>query len=143
MRHYETVFIVQPEITEEDYKGVVKKYSDLLERLTATTIRVEEWGTQRLAYRLGKFDKGAYVLLNFCGKSGITAQLERDLKLDDKVLLFQTVKLADNVDPEELLMKEMEARKKRVSETEPAEAQVESGQAEPAASEEGEVERDV
>ncbi|MBU2498478.1 MAG: 30S ribosomal protein S6 [Proteobacteria bacterium] len=142
MRHYETVFIIQPEISEEDYKGVVKKFGDLLEKQKGTTIRVEEWGTQRLAYRLGKFDKGAYVLLNYCGESGITAELGRGLKLDDRVLLFQTVKLADDVDPEELLLKEMEGRKKGVTEAEPGQAGVESGQEKRVASEE-EVKGDV
>ena len=143
MRHYETVFIIQPELSEEDYKGVVKKFGDLLEKQRGTTIRVEEWGTQRLAYRVGKYDKGAYVLLNYCGESGITGELERDLKLDDKVLLFQTVKLADNVDPEELLRHEMEARQKRMAETEPEQPGVESGQETEVAPEQGEVKTDV
>jgi len=116
MRHYETIFIINPEISEEDYRGVVKKFSELVEKQKSVPIRLEEWGTQRLAYRVGKSDKGAYILLNYCGEPGVTAELERELKLDDRVLLYQTVKLADDVDPQELLLKETEARKKNAPE---------------------------
>ncbi len=49
--------------------------------------------------------------MDYCGDSGITAKLERDLKLDDRVLKYQTVKLADKVDPQELMSEEQEAKK--------------------------------
>ncbi len=114
MRHYETIYIVNPNLGEEEYRDVIKRYNTLIEKNKGVIVKTEEWGVQRLAYELKKLDKGSYVLANFCGDPGLTAELERDLKLDDRILKFQTIKLADEVDPHELLQKEKEARKETV-----------------------------
>ena len=115
MRHYETIYIVNPNLSEAEYQDVLKRYSALIEKNRGVTIKTEEWGTQRLAYELKKFDKGSYVLLNYCGDAGLTAELERDLKLDDRILKFQTIKIAHEVNPQELLRKEKEARKEKAA----------------------------
>jgi small subunit ribosomal protein S6 len=114
MRHYETIYIVTPNLGEEEYREVIKRYNNLIEKNKGVVVKTEEWGVQRLAYQVKKLDKGSYVLANFCGDSGLTAELERNLNLDDRILKFQTIKLADEVDPQELLQKEKEARKEMV-----------------------------
>lgn len=111
MRRYETIYIVDPTIKDEDHQGVIKKFQNLIEKEKGVFIKVNEWGKQRLAYEIKNFDKGSYILMDYCGDSGITAKLERDLKLDDRVLKYQTVKLADKVDPQELMSEEQEAKK--------------------------------
>jgi small subunit ribosomal protein S6 len=111
MRNYETIIIVNPTLGEEDYKEVLKKYSTLVERQKGLIVRIEEWGVQRLAHAVKRFDKGAFVLMNYCGPSGVTSDLERDLKLDDRIFRFQTVKIAEDVDPQELILKEKEKNK--------------------------------
>ena len=111
MRRYETIYIVDPTIKDEDHQEVIKKFQNLIEKEKGVFIKVNEWGKQRLAYEIRNFDKGSYILMDYCGDSGITAKLERDLKLDDKVLKYQTVKLADKVDPQELMSEEQEAKK--------------------------------
>ena len=111
MRHYETLYIVSPELSDEDYKAVLNKYKDLIDREKGVIVRLDEWGKRKLAYELRKFDNGSYILMDYCGGPGITVELERDLKLDDRVLKYQTVKLADNVDPEALMRKQKEAEK--------------------------------
>jgi small subunit ribosomal protein S6 len=120
MRHYETLYIVNPELDEENYRAVVDKFRDLIEKENGVVVKLEEWGKQRLAYLVKKFDQGAYVLINYCGGSNMTAELQRDLKLDDRVLNYQTVKLADHADPEALLQKEEEARKETATKEEQA-----------------------
>ncbi|MGD9075761.1 MAG: 30S ribosomal protein S6 [Desulfobacteraceae bacterium] len=119
MRHYETLYIVNPELDDENYKAVVDKFKDLIEKEKGVIVKLEEWGKQRLAYLVKKFNQGSYVLMDYCGGSGITAELERDLKLDDRVLKYQTVKLADDVEPQALIQKEEEAK----GETAPSEDQ--------------------
>jgi len=111
MRHYETIYIINPNMVDDTYQEVLSKYNDIIEKEKGILIKVDEWGNQKMAYDVGKFDRGSYVLVEYCGLSGLTAELERYLKLDDRILLYQTVKLADNVDPEELLLKEEEAKK--------------------------------
>jgi small subunit ribosomal protein S6 len=111
MRNYETIFVVNPTLGEEDYKEVLKKYSALVERQKGILVRIEEWGVQRLAHAVKRFDKGAFVLMNYCGPSGVTSELERDLKLDDRIFRFQTVRIAEDVDPQELVQKEKDKKK--------------------------------
>lgn len=115
MRHYETIYIINPNLVDDTYQEVISKYNDIIEKEKGVLIKVDEWGTQKMAYDVGKFDRGSYVLIEYCGLSGLTAELERYLKLDDRILLYQTVKLADTVDPEELLLKEEEAKKARAA----------------------------
>jgi len=106
MRYYETIYIVNPTLPDEDYAEVLNKFNQLVDKHKGVLIKVDEWGKQRMAYEVNKYDKGSYVLLNYCGEPKITAEIERELKLDDRILLYQTLKMADNVDPKELLLKE-------------------------------------
>lgn len=115
MRHYETIYIINPNMVDDTYQEVISKYNDIIEKEKGVLIKVDEWGTQKMAYDVGKFDRGSYILIEYCGLPGLTAELERYLKLDDRILLYQTVKLADTVDPEELLLKEEETKKARAA----------------------------
>ena len=109
MRHYETIVIINPNLSEDEHKEVVKKYGDLIVKENGVIVKIDEWGKQRLAYELKRFDKGGYVLMEYCGAQDLTSALARALKLDDRILKFQTIKLADWVDPESLIKKEKEA----------------------------------
>ena len=111
MRHYELIYIVNPNLNGDDYQELVKKYSEIIENNKGVIIKTDEWGKQRLAYRITKFYNGVYVYVEFCTEAESIAELERNLKLDDNILKFQTVKLADQADPEELLQKEQSSGK--------------------------------
>ena len=119
MRNYETIYITNPNLSEDEYKESINKFNTLIEKQKGVIIRTEEWGKQKLAYELKKFDTGTYVLVNYCGDPGVPAELERSLKLDDRILLYQTVKLADEVDPQELILKEKKDIKESTAEEEP------------------------
>ncbi|MEJ2725562.1 MAG: 30S ribosomal protein S6 [Deltaproteobacteria bacterium] len=112
MRYYETIFILNPNLSEEDCREVLNKFTGMVEKQKGVLVRVEEWGNQKLAYVVKKFEKGFFVLMNYCGMPGLVAEIEREMKLDDRVLKCQTVKLADKVDPQELILKEKEAKEK-------------------------------
>ena len=102
MRYYETLYIINPNLADEDYRVVVAKFTDVVEKNGGVVTKVDEWGKKALAYDIKKFDKGFYVLLQFCGEAGLTAELKRELGLDDRVLKYQTIKLSDNADLEKL-----------------------------------------
>jgi len=112
MRHYEIIYIINPNLADEDCKAVIQKFKELIEEQKGIIIKTQEWGKQTLAYLIKKFDRGFYVLVEFCAEQTLIAELERTLKLDDRILKFQTVKLADKADPEKLL-KEQESRSKK------------------------------
>ena len=113
MKHYETIFIINPNLGDEEYGNVLSKFRDLIGTSNGVIVKVEEWGKQKLAYELKKFDNGIYVLVDYCGDPGLIVEFERNLKLDERVLKYQTVKLADKADPEALLQAEEEKKEKR------------------------------
>ena len=109
MRHYETIYIVSPNVSDDDYGELVSKFRGILEKHKGIIIKVEEWGKQKLAYTIKKNDKGSYVLIEYCGGPDLIGLFERDLKLDERILKYQTVKLDEDVDPETLLVKKDDA----------------------------------
>jgi small subunit ribosomal protein S6 len=78
-------------------------------------LKVEAWGRRKLAYPVAKHKKGVYVYVRYVGKGGLVSELERNLKLQDSVLKYQTVQTRDNVDvtgiavdPEEIKFQRLE-----------------------------------
>jgi small subunit ribosomal protein S6 len=108
MRHYETIYIVNPNLDADSLNEVVTKFSDLSKKLKAYIVKVSEWGKRKLAYEVKRFDKGYYIVIDFCGLPEMVKELERNLKLDDRVLKYITVKIDEDVDPEDLIGKERE-----------------------------------
>lgn len=106
MRYYETIFIVNPDLSDDDYQAVLSKAGEVIEKQKGVVVKVHEWGKQKLAYPIKKYPKGSYVVLNYCGNSGVSTELERALRLDERILKHLTVKLEDQADPEELLRQE-------------------------------------
>jgi small subunit ribosomal protein S6 len=125
MRHYELVYIINPNLEAESLKEVVDKFSEIVSKSKGTVVEVNEWGKRKLAYEVKKFDKGYYVLLDFCGLPTVVKELERNLKLDDRVLKYLHIKLDEDSDPEELISKIKE--KNVAKEEEEAEDSTEDG----------------
>ncbi len=100
MTKYETIFIAHPDLVEDEVKGLIEKMREVIENLNGQLIKVEEWGRRKLAYKLKKLTKGYYVLIRFLGNGQVLAELERNLRLSDSVLKYQSVRL-DEKAPEE------------------------------------------
>jgi small subunit ribosomal protein S6 len=115
MRYYETIFILNPDLSDEEYKAVLNRTKEVIDKQKGIFIKLQEWGKQRLAYPIKKQEKGNYILVNYCGEGATSSELGRLLKLDERVLKSMTVKLEDAVDPEELIRKETEAQEKKPS----------------------------
>jgi small subunit ribosomal protein S6 len=93
MRKYETIFIINPDLSEEDSKGVIDKVRGIIQSLQGEVLRIEEWGKKKLAYEIKKMSKGLFILLHFLGTAELLSELERNLRLMDAVLKYQTVRL--------------------------------------------------
>jgi small subunit ribosomal protein S6 len=132
-RMYETIIIVQPELGDDELKGLSAKIQEIISSMKGDFKRLEDWGVRKLAYPINKCVRGRYYYLRFDGDAALIAELERRLRLDDKVIRYQSVKLeSDNVAP-------AVATKAEEPET-AAEAPAESGTVEPAAAEAAESE---
>lgn len=110
MKHYETVCILNPDLADEEYQAALSKSREVIEKQKGVVVKIEEWGKQKLAYLVKRYDKGSYVVFNYCGDPGVSAELERTLGLDDRYLKYMTVKLEEKADPEELLRQEEEKK---------------------------------
>jgi small subunit ribosomal protein S6 len=93
MRKYETIYIVQPDLGEEDIKALSEKVQEVITGMKGDCRRLEDWGSRKLAYPVKKQTRGRYFYLNFEGDPALIAELERRLRLDDRVLRYQSVKL--------------------------------------------------
>jgi small subunit ribosomal protein S6 len=93
MGKYETIFILNPELTEEDKKTTIDKVSGIVQSQKGEIVKIDDWGTRKMAYEVKKLSKGHYILLHFTGKPDVLAELERNFRLMDGVLKYQTVRL--------------------------------------------------
>ncbi|MEA3465115.1 MAG: 30S ribosomal protein S6 [Thermodesulfobacteriota bacterium] len=91
MRTYETIFIVNPQIAGDEYTAVVEKFKSVLTAQQAELLKVDEWGTKRLAYPVKRHERGTYVLVVFNAGNSVVKEFERRMRLDDAILKFQTV----------------------------------------------------
>ena len=95
MRKYETIFILQPELSEDDIKSVTAKAQDVISSYNGECFRMDDWGIRKLAYPIKKSARGRYYYLRFDGNSAMIAELERRLRLDEKVLRYQSINITD------------------------------------------------
>lgn len=93
MRTYESIFIVHPDIVGDAYAAAVEKFRKILTDQGASILKVEEWGTRKLAYPVKKQTRGSFVLVAFESEAPVIAEYERRLRLDESIIKFQTVHL--------------------------------------------------
>ncbi len=91
-RIYETIFVLHPELSDEDVESNVQSTIALLEGKGANIIRTERGGKRRLAYIVQKQHYGFYNLIHFHGNAEALAELERMYRLSDRVLRYLTVR---------------------------------------------------
>jgi len=100
MRRYETIFIVKPNVAEDEIDAIVNKTSSIIEGDGGAIIRIDKWGLRKLAYLIKKESQGYYVYVDYAGFPASVAEIERIFRIDDRILKYLTVKLADTCDPE-------------------------------------------
>ena len=85
MRHYEVVFLVHPDQSDQ-VPGMIERYLGLIERWAGKVHRVEDWGRRQLAYPIAKIHKAHYVLINMEVSQEALSELESAFKFNDAVL---------------------------------------------------------
>mgnify|MGYP001238635977 CR=1 FL=1 len=94
MMHYETVFIVNPVLSEEQANQTAKKYEDFLKSKKTDIISKESWGLKKLAYSIEKKKSGFYFLFEFTSSDdNLISDFELNFKRDERVMRWLTVKL--------------------------------------------------
>ncbi len=88
---YESIFIINSEIGEENTKALVEKFKNLLET-SAQLENIDEWGKRKLAYPINDKNEGYYVLANFSAESEFPHELERIYKITDGIIKYMIIK---------------------------------------------------
>jgi small subunit ribosomal protein S6 len=109
MRHYEIVFIVHPDQSEQ-VPAMVERYKALVAAHGGQIHRLEDWGRRQLAYPIQKLHKAHYVLMNIECDGEVLAELEHGFKFNDAVLRHLIIKMKRAVTEPSPMMKEEKSK---------------------------------
>ena len=109
MRHYEIVFIVHPDQSEQ-VPGMIERYRNTITAGNGKVHRIEDWGRRQLAFPIQKVFKAHYVLMNIEVNNDTLVELENSFKFNDAVLRHLTVKMTEAVTGPSPMMKEEKSR---------------------------------
>jgi small subunit ribosomal protein S6 len=102
MRRYETIFILDPDLSDDQRDSVFERVTDLIPRHDGLLVVLDKWGTKKLAYEIKKKPRGYYVRLDFCGNGHLVDEIERFFRIDDRVLKYMTILMEKAVDIEKI-----------------------------------------
>jgi small subunit ribosomal protein S6 len=109
MRHYEIVFIVHPDQSEQ-VPAMIERYKSNITTRGGSVHRLEDWGRRQMAYPIQKVHKAHYVLMNIECDQETLEELEHGFKFNDAVLRHLTIKRDDAVTTASPMMKEEKSR---------------------------------
>lgn len=133
MRRYELTIITDGDITDDAQNSLLEKITGLIPDNKGLLVAKDDWGTKKLAYPIKKKDRGHYVFLDYCGTGALVKEMERLLRIDDRVLKYMTILLDDDIDLEHI---REEMQLKEAAEKEAAEKKAEQKAAEQAVTQE-------
>jgi len=93
MKTYEVMFIIIPNAAEEEIDKVIGQMEAGVKSMQGEVVSVEKMGKRKLAYRIGKFEEGFYVLFNIKANGEVVKEFERRLRVADSVLRYITVRV--------------------------------------------------
>ena len=101
LREYETVFVVNPDLTDDVVnETVVDRLKGVLEKMKSELLREDRWGKRKMAFEAKKHSRGNYILLHYVGTVGVVEELERTMRNLEPVTRFTTSILSEVVDVE-------------------------------------------
>jgi small subunit ribosomal protein S6 len=128
MRRYESVWVMNGDLPDEDIKATVDKFTRILAGQEGILVGVEEWGRRKLAYKVQGTSRGFYVLVDYAGTPATVKELERNYRIDDRIIRSHTTKKSDKVNLE-ALQAEIAARAKATAASAPEAAAPEAAPA--------------
>ncbi|MGD2269128.1 MAG: 30S ribosomal protein S6 [Desulfobacterales bacterium] len=133
MRRYETIAIIDPDLSEEDRQPVLDRISDLISTQNGFPVMMDHWGSKKLAYEIKRKSHGYYLRIDFCGTGALVDEMERFFRIDDRILKYMTVLLEKDADiesiKEEIAKAEKDAEQAALS-SQPAEESIPENAAE-------------
>ena len=116
MRHYEIVFIVHPDQSEQ-VSAMVERYTAMVKDGQGTVHRLEDWGRRQLAYPINKLHKAHYVLMNIECNPEVIDEIENAFRFNDAILRHLTIKMKAAVTEASPMMREEKSKNLLTGET--------------------------
>ena len=98
LREYETIFLLRPDLAEDLVDKIVERMRGVVHRDGGKVIKVENWGKKKTAYEVKKNLRAIFIRFLYLGGTKAVAEFERNLRMTDDVLKYQSVKIADDVE---------------------------------------------
>ncbi len=98
INEYETMVVIRPDLDDPVTYAMVERFEGIITGNGGHILVRDDWGKRKLAYLIDKHQRGHYVLLSHLAPATLVSELERNIRNDDSVIRFMTVKMADDVD---------------------------------------------
>jgi small subunit ribosomal protein S6 len=92
LRHYETMFILKPTLTDEEKEKNLQNMQELIAKEGGEVVAIDKIGIRELAYPIKKFERGDYYIIYYKAPSNAMLELERQMRYNEDLLRFMTVK---------------------------------------------------
>ena len=124
LREYETIYILEPNIDPDEADRVATRFKDVIAARSGKLLKIDNWGKRKLAYPIRKSSRGVFVFVKYLGFEDIVAEVERNLRLLDSVVRYQTVVMKGDVQPETYQIDPADLEFRRLEVTEEAEEEL-------------------
>ncbi len=102
MRRYETIYILRPNLGEEEISTVIENTNAIILGEKGSVIELNKWGMKKLAYLIKKESLGYYIYCDYAGTPAAVSEIERKFRIDDAVLKYMTIKTASSISEEQI-----------------------------------------
>ena len=113
MALYEHVFLARQDISQQQVEALVEQYKTLIADAGGTVGKVEFWGLRSIAYRINKNRKAHYVLMNIDAKSDIVSEMERQMRINEDVMRFMTIRVEEHEEDQSAMMQKRDRDDRR------------------------------
>ncbi|HKU44213.1 MAG TPA: 30S ribosomal protein S6 [Polyangiales bacterium] len=118
LREYETIYILESNIDPDEADRVATRIKDIIGGRNGHLLKIDNWGKRKLAYPIRKSSRGVFVFVKYLGFEDMVSEVERNLRLLDSVVRFQTVVMKPNVKPEDYQIDPQDLEFRRLEATE-------------------------
>jgi len=107
MPYYESTFIVRQDVSAAQVESITKEFAEIISSNGGEVKKTEQWGLRTLAYKIRKNKKGHYVMFNLDAPADAVAEMERNMRLNEDLLRFLTIKVDElEEDPSVMMRRE-------------------------------------
>jgi small subunit ribosomal protein S6 len=99
MTEYETTMVMRPDLGGDAIEGTLDRVREVVKTQGGKLLAINHWGKKKLAFDIKKQSRGIYVHAQYLGQKGLVAELERNLRITDHILRYETIRVAKDVDP--------------------------------------------